>query len=126
VILHAVFSTKDRGRFFVLKMSKLQECGLNGAPAYFMIDPCLGEMKVSLALGAMQFSDTSASKLSEIHYIENLTKVRGISPSEVEASLLGKPFKDARRGWYLMDLGQIMKLLPDPPARLLDLGIGPG
>jgi len=46
--------------------------------------------------------------------------------AEVEAYLLGKPFNDARRGWYVMDLGQIMNLLPNPPARLLDLGIGSG
>jgi SAM-dependent methyltransferase len=107
-------------------MSKLQESGLNRAQAYFMVDLRWGEMKRRLTSGAMQSPHTSASKLSEIHYIENLTKVRGISPSEVKASLLGKPFKDARRGWYLMDLGQIMKLLPDPPARLLDLAIGAG
>ena len=66
------------------------------------------------------------SKLNEINYIENLSKVRGISPSEVEEYLLRKPFIDPLRGQYMMDLGQIMKLLPDPPARLLDLGIGSG
>jgi SAM-dependent methyltransferase len=66
------------------------------------------------------------SKLSEINYIENLSKVRGISPTEVEEYHLRKPFIDQRRGWYVMDLGQIMKFLPDPPARLLDLGVGSG
>jgi SAM-dependent methyltransferase len=66
------------------------------------------------------------SKLNEINYIENLSKVRGIPSAEVEKYHLDKPFIDNRRGWYLMDLGQILKLLPDPPARLLDLGIGSG
>jgi len=74
----------------------------------------------------MQTPETSKSKLNEINFIENLLKVRGISPKEVEGYLLGKPFIDPLRGRYIMDLGQIMKLLPDPPARLLDLGIGSG
>ena len=65
----------------------------------------------------MQTPETPAAKLNEINFIENLTKVRGAPPSEIEAYLLGKPFNDARRGYYVMDLGQIMKLLPDPPAR---------
>src|SRR5271165_6688555 len=66
------------------------------------------------------------SKLNEINYIENLSRVRGISSNEVEEYLLRKPFIDPLRGQYIMDLGQIMKLLPDPPARLLELGIGSG
>jgi SAM-dependent methyltransferase len=66
------------------------------------------------------------SKLGEINYIENLSKVRGIPPAQVEEYLLRKPFIDHRRAWYVMDLGQIMKLLPNLPARLLDLGIGSG
>jgi SAM-dependent methyltransferase len=70
--------------------------------------------------------ESPKSKLNEINYIENLSKVRGIPSAEVEEYHLRKPFIDNRRGWYLMDLGQIMKLLPDPPARLLDLGIGSG
>jgi SAM-dependent methyltransferase len=65
-------------------------------------------------------------KLGEINYIDNISKVRGISPTEVEEYHLRKPFIDQRRGWYIIDLGQIMKLLPSPPARLLDLGIGSG
>jgi len=74
----------------------------------------------------MSTSETPKSKLSEINYIENLSKVRGIPATEVEEYHLRKPFIDTRRGWYVMDLGQIMRLLPDPPARLLDLGIGSG
>jgi SAM-dependent methyltransferase len=74
----------------------------------------------------MQNPETPKSKLNEINYIENLSKVRGISSAEVEDYLLRKPFIDPLRGRYLMDLGQIMKLLPAPPARLLDLGVGPG
>jgi len=74
----------------------------------------------------MQDPETSKSKLNEINYIENLSRVRGISRIEVERYLLNKPFIDPFRSRYMMDLGQIMKLLPKPPARLLDLGIGSG
>src|SRR4029077_3170832 len=70
--------------------------------------------------------EISNSKLGEINYIENLSKVRGIPPAQLEKLPLHKPFIDHRRAWYVMDLGQIMKLLPNLPARLLDLGIGSG
>lgn len=37
-----------------------------------------------------------------------------------------KPFSDEVCGRYLADLGLVMGLLPPPPARVLDLGIGTG
>jgi SAM-dependent methyltransferase len=39
---------------------------------------------------------------------------------------LRKPFSDPERAQYLMDIAQILKLLPAPPARLLDAGAGSG
>jgi SAM-dependent methyltransferase len=39
---------------------------------------------------------------------------------------LRKPFSDAQCGRYLMDVGLILSLLPPPPARVLDLGVGSG
>lgn len=66
------------------------------------------------------------TKINEINYIENISTVLNISLDEVHRYLLGKPFTDQRRGWYLMDIAQILKLMPQPPARILDLGIGPG
>jgi SAM-dependent methyltransferase len=74
----------------------------------------------------MSSPKASQSKLNEIDYIDNISKIKGVSRTEVENYHLGKPFLDNRRGWYLMDLGQILKLLPGPPARLLDLGVGSG
>jgi len=74
----------------------------------------------------MSSPKASQSKLNEINYIDNISKIKGVSRTQVEEYHLGKPFLDSRRGWYLIDLGQIMKLLPDPPARLLDLGVGSG
>lgn len=38
----------------------------------------------------------------------------------------GKPFTDAERGRLLIEIGQVMALLPPAPARLLDVGCGTG
>jgi len=58
-------------------------------------------------------------KQGEIEYVSKL------APAEV-AHVLNKPFSDAKCGQYLMDLGLILSLVPPPPRRLLDLGVGPG
>src|SRR5262245_2501977 len=58
-------------------------------------------------------------KHGEIDYVGRL------APEE-RAHLAGKPFSDPKCGQYLMDVGLILSLLPPPPARLLDLGVGPG
>jgi SAM-dependent methyltransferase len=58
-------------------------------------------------------------KQGEIDYVSKL------APAEV-AHVLNKPYSDTKCGQYLMDVGLILKLLPAPPARLLDLGVGPG
>jgi 2-polyprenyl-3-methyl-5-hydroxy-6-metoxy-1,4-benzoquinol methylase len=66
------------------------------------------------------------SKEQEIDYINQLAKVLNVSPDEVEDYHLRKPFSDIICGSYLIDIGQIMSLLPKPPARILDLGVGSG
>jgi len=38
----------------------------------------------------------------------------------------GKPFSDALCGEYLIEFGAVFALLPQPPARVLDLGCGSG
>jgi SAM-dependent methyltransferase len=58
-------------------------------------------------------------KQGEIDYVSKL------AAHEV-AHAFAKPFSDPRCGQYLMDLGLVLSLLPPPPARLLDLGVGPG
>lgn len=58
-------------------------------------------------------------KLGEIHYLQS------IGPGGIEHAL-NKPFADEWCGRYLADLGLVMQLLPPPPARVLDLGVGPG
>lgn len=39
---------------------------------------------------------------------------------------LGKPFSDNERGRWLQIIGSMLDLLPEPPARVLDLGCGTG
>ncbi len=58
-------------------------------------------------------------KLGEINYLRTI----GANGAE---HALNKPFADDACGRYLVDLGLVMGLLPPPPARVLDLGVGPG
>lgn len=58
-------------------------------------------------------------KQGEIDYVSKLA-------TDEITHLRNKPFSDAKCGQYLMDLGLLLSLLPAPPGRLLDLGIGPG
>lgn len=39
---------------------------------------------------------------------------------------LGKPFTNVDCGAALMQIGEVMNLLPEPPARILECGCGPG
>lgn len=59
------------------------------------------------------------SKLAEQNYLA-LTGDAGVSHN------LGKPFSDAGCATNLASMGAIMTLLPDPPARILDMGCGGG
>jgi ubiquinone/menaquinone biosynthesis C-methylase UbiE len=59
------------------------------------------------------------AKKGEIDYLKL------IGPEGREHAL-NKPFSDPQCGLYLRDLGTILSLLPPPPARLLDLGVGTG
>jgi 2-polyprenyl-3-methyl-5-hydroxy-6-metoxy-1,4-benzoquinol methylase len=65
-------------------------------------------------------------KQGELDYVANMARLLNVDRAEVERSLLHKPYPYARRGFYLMDLGQIFRLLPEPPVRLLDVGCGSG
>jgi SAM-dependent methyltransferase len=65
-------------------------------------------------------------KAAEVQYVANLSKVLQVPLQEVEQYLTLKPFCDPARGTYVLDIAQILRLLPPPPARLLDLGCGSG
>jgi SAM-dependent methyltransferase len=58
-------------------------------------------------------------KAGEIDYLKR------IGPGGAEHAL-HKPFSDSECGRYLTEVGTVMQLLPRPPARLLDLGVGSG
>lgn len=58
-------------------------------------------------------------KLGEINYL------RTAGPDGAR-HVREKPFSDALCGRYLGDMGVVMSLLPPPPARVLDLGVGSG
>jgi SAM-dependent methyltransferase len=58
-------------------------------------------------------------KQGEIDYL------RAIGPAGQQHAM-NKPYSDNHCGSYLIAMGQIMGLLPPPPARILDLGCGTG
>jgi len=58
-------------------------------------------------------------KQNEIDYLNK------IGPNGKQHAF-NKPFSDANCWRYFMDLGTIFFLLPPPPAKLLDLGVGTG
>jgi ubiquinone/menaquinone biosynthesis C-methylase UbiE len=65
-------------------------------------------------------------KTHEINYIATVSKVLNVPLEQFEDYLIRKPFSDPRRGCYLMDIAQVLKHLPQPPGRLLDIGVGSG
>jgi SAM-dependent methyltransferase len=65
-------------------------------------------------------------KSDEINYISKVAEVEGIPVDEFGAYLMKKPFSDPRCGEYLVDIAQVIGLLPPPPGKLLDVGVGSG
>ena len=68
------------------------------------------------------------AKQNEIDYLD--TWLKRFDAADADHALevaRDKPYAfGGECGGYLIDIGSIMKLLPAPPARLLDLGIGTG
>lgn len=58
-------------------------------------------------------------KTGEINYVKAIGETGA-------THALYKPYSDRECGRYLADLGLVMGLLPPPPARVLDLGVGTG
>lgn len=58
-------------------------------------------------------------KTGEINYLRAVGE-------EGARHALDKPFSDRDCGRYLADLAVVLRLLPAAPARVLDLGVGPG
>ena len=66
------------------------------------------------------------AKKDEIEYISNLSSMGGKSVEDVIWYHKNKPWSDEGRARYLVDIAQILQLLPPPPAKLLDVGMGSG
>jgi 2-polyprenyl-3-methyl-5-hydroxy-6-metoxy-1,4-benzoquinol methylase len=66
------------------------------------------------------------SKQEEIHYISNMERVLGLNREVVRNALKSKPWNERSASRYFLDFGEILGLLTSPPARILDLGVGPG
>lgn len=58
--------------------------------------------------------------VGDINYFENLTE------EDLYKNRKHPFFPKSRCGFYLMQIGAIIDLLPEPPAKLLDLGCGTG
>src|SRR6516162_8855114 len=58
-------------------------------------------------------------RAGEITYLQQIGEVG-------REHALGKPFSDVECGNFLMRVGQLMKLIPSPPARILECGCGTG
>lgn len=65
-------------------------------------------------------------KQAEIAYAANMQRVLNVPAAEVEHHFMHKPYGDPRRAAYLLDIAQLLALLPPPPARVLELGAGSG
>ena len=66
------------------------------------------------------------AKRNEIEYIEAVSKLDAVSSDAFETYLMKKPYSDKLCWQYLVDIGTVMRFLPEPPARLLDIGVGSG
>ena len=58
-------------------------------------------------------------KQGEVNYVERIGE-------SGRSHIAGKPISDENCGGLLTDMGCLITLLPSPPARILDLGVGSG
>lgn len=66
------------------------------------------------------------AKENEVAYIDEVARLNEVSLADFQRYLLNKPFSDPRCGEYLTDAAQIISLLPQAPAKILDVGVGSG
>lgn len=65
-------------------------------------------------------------KKNEIDYIKSIISSSDIQLDQLIKLFMNHPFSKGNPSRYLIDIGQILMLLPPPPCRLLDLGVGSG
>ena len=66
------------------------------------------------------------AKINEIDYVREVASKNAIAVGDFHRYLLNKPFSDPRCYEYMMDVAQILALLPPAPRKLLDVGVGSG
>ena len=66
------------------------------------------------------------AKENEIDYIRQVARIEDVPLESFRQYLATKPYSDPHCGQYLMDISQILNLLPPPPLKLLDIGVGSG
>jgi SAM-dependent methyltransferase len=70
--------------------------------------------------------ESDLAKTNEIDYIQEVARKNAVKLDDFQRYLLSKPFSDPRCYEYLMDVAQILALLPPAPRKLLDVGVGSG
>jgi len=66
------------------------------------------------------------AKEDEINYPREIARHQNIDYDVVSDYLLRKPFSDVNCSSYLQDISQILSLMPQKPASVLDVGVGSG
>jgi SAM-dependent methyltransferase len=66
------------------------------------------------------------AKIDEINYVREVAIKNAVPLGDFQRYLLNKPFSDPRCYEYLMDMAQVLALLPPAPRKLLDVGVGSG
>lgn len=66
------------------------------------------------------------AKTNEIDYVREVARKNAVPLDDFQRYLLNKPFSDPRCFEYLMDVAQILALLPPAPSKMLDVGVGSG
>jgi SAM-dependent methyltransferase len=66
------------------------------------------------------------AKTNEIDYVREVARKNDVRLDDFQRYLLNKPFSDPRCYEYLIDVAQILALLPSAPRKLLDVGVGSG
>jgi 2-polyprenyl-3-methyl-5-hydroxy-6-metoxy-1,4-benzoquinol methylase len=78
------------------------------------------------ARGICILQESDLAKANEIDYVREVARKNAVKLDDFQRYLLNKPFSDPRCCEYLMDVAQIMALLPPAPRKLLDVGAGSG
>jgi SAM-dependent methyltransferase len=70
--------------------------------------------------------ESDLAKTNEIDYVREVARKNAVQLDDFQRYLLNKPFSDPRCYEYLMDVAQILALLPPAPRKMLDVGVGSG